>query len=102
MRFSVSAGAENDFLAALDHYYETAGADVAIRFIEAWDDLAALLKEHPFAGSARFEATLRWSGLRSITLTSFPYLAFYTVSDDELRIVGLLHTSRDFAKLIRP
>ncbi len=101
-QFAVSAAAEAAFLETLDFYRDTAGDDVALRFIEAWDALAVLLKEHPLAGSQRFEAILGIQGLRSIPMTNFPYVAFYTVSDDMLRIVGLLHTSRDLPKKLRP
>lgn len=101
-QFAVSAAAEAAFLETLDFYSDTAGDEVALRFVEAWDALAILLKEHPLAGSQRFEAGLGIQGLRSIPVTNFPYIAFYTVSDDMLRIVGLLHTSRDLPKKLRP
>lgn len=101
-QFSVSAAAAADFSEALDHYLETASDDVAIRFADAWDSVAVLLKEHPFAGSHRASSAFGIDGLRSIPLTSFPYVVFYTVTDDRLRIVGLLHSSRDLSKKLRP
>ncbi|OYU20376.1 MAG: hypothetical protein CFE34_00630 [Rhodobacteraceae bacterium PARR1] len=101
-QFSVSSAAESAFLETLDYYTETAGDEIALRFIEAWDAMAILLKEHPLAGSQRFETGLGIQNLRSIPVTNFPYIAFYTVSDDMLRIVGLLHTSQDLPKKLRP
>lgn len=101
-QFRVAAQADTHFNAALDHYLESAGVDVALRFVEAWDHLAALLKEQPFAGSKRVEVTFGIEGLRSIPLARFPYIAFYTVTDDMLRIIALIHSSRDLANNLRP
>ena len=101
-QFRVAAQAEDHFNVALDYYLESAGAAVALRFIEAWDHLAELLKEQPFAGSKRVEVTFGIEGLRSIPLSRFPYIVFYTVNDDMLRIIALIHSSRDLANNLRP
>jgi toxin ParE1/3/4 len=51
--------------------------------------LFRLLVQHPYAGQAT-----DLSGVRRLTVSPYPYLIFYRVTDDEVIVQRVRHTSR--------
>jgi toxin ParE1/3/4 len=51
--------------------------------------LLLLLEQHPYAGQATDVP-----GVRRLTLSPYPYLIFYRVTDSEVIVQRLRHTSR--------
>jgi len=62
-----------------------AAAAVAGTILDAVDTL----KEFPAMGRAG-----RVPGTREFVITGYPYVVVYTVADEELRIITVLHTAR--------
>ncbi|WP_334506953.1 type II toxin-antitoxin system RelE/ParE family toxin [Bradyrhizobium sp. AZCC 1693] len=48
-----------------------------------------MLAQHPYAGQAT-----DLPGVRRLTLTPYPYLIFYRVTDSEVIVQRMRHTSR--------
>lgn len=43
---------------------------------------------------------VRFSGMRRINLDRFPYGVFYTVDDNEIRVLAVLHGSRETRRIL--
>ena len=89
--------ARNDVEAALDHYLRDAGADVALRFIDALEQAYKAVSSRPGAGSPRFAHELDLPGLRCRKIGRFPYLIFYVEQRDHVDVWRVLHARRDIA-----
>jgi toxin ParE1/3/4 len=59
--------------------------------------VALLLSQHPYAGHATSRI-----GIRRINISPYPYLIFYRVTDDEVIIQRLYHTSRNPSRVPGP
>ena len=95
MQIDLRALAAADIEAAVDHYREEAGPQVALDFIDALEAAISHLHHYPNSGSLRFAFELEIPGLRSWSLQQFPYLIFYVPQDDRIDIWRLLHARRD-------
>ncbi len=93
--------AQQELESAIDHYTEEAGAETALRFIEALGQAYALLSSRPEAGSPRYAFELNLPGLRNLSLTRFPYLLFYIERDAQIEIWRVLHAQRDIPGQMR-
>jgi toxin ParE1/3/4 len=87
--------ARRDVEAAVDHYISAAGADVALRFIDALQAAYRSIADHPALGSPRYANELGLSGLRTRILRRYPYLIFYVERDDNIDVWRVLHAHRD-------
>lgn len=90
-----TAQARRDIENAIDYYFEAAGRDVAMRFLEAVNDTYESIADRPASGSPRFSHRLDLPGLRSRKLKRFPYLVFYIERMDHIDLVRVLHQQRD-------
>lgn len=79
----------------VDHYAESAGADVALGFIDALEQALAHVARHPGTGSPRYARRLGIPGLRSWPLKRYPYLVFYFDAPDAVEIWRVLHGAMD-------
>jgi len=84
-----------DIDSAIAHYRETAGPDVAVRFVDEFENAISLLIRYPLTGSLRFAYELEIPELRSWSLKKFPYMIFYVPNDEHLDIWRVLHARRD-------
>lgn len=89
------APADRDIDAAFEHYLITAGPPVAVRFMDALETAYAHIALHPGTGSPRYGHLLNLPGLRSWSLTRFPYLVFYMELPHEIDVLHVLHESMD-------
>ncbi len=87
--------AEQDIEAGIDYYAQAAGAEVGLNFIEALRQAYALIISHPASGSSRYAFELGLPGLRSVSLTRFPYLLFYIDRPTRIEVWRVLHAQRD-------
>jgi plasmid stabilization system protein ParE len=88
MSYSLHPGAESDVADALDFYRERAGAAVAIRFLEEFERVVALLTQQPGFGTP----TTR--GRRNYPFKIFPYSVVYRTLDNDIRILIVRHQHR--------
>jgi toxin ParE1/3/4 len=88
VRLRVTRRAAAQIEKALD-YIEADSPQGANHVRERIQTLFRLLAQHPYAG----QATDR-PGVRRLTLSPYPYLIFYRVTDSEVIIQRMRHTSR--------
>lgn len=84
-----------DVNATVDFYVSEAGAEVALRFVDAVEATVRRVAKSPGLGSLRFAYELSIPGLRATTVGRFPYLMFYVEGADSVDVWRLLHSSRD-------
>lgn len=87
--------ARQDVEAAVDHYADVAGSDVALDFVSALETAFRAIAAKPGTGSPRFAHDLELPGLRTRRIARFPYLIFYLERDDHIDVWRVLHDRRD-------
>ena len=88
MRLRVTRRAATQIAKALE-YIEADSPQGANHVGERIQTLFRLLEQHPYAGQAT-----DLPGVRRLTLSPYPYLIFYRVTDSEVIIQRMRHTSR--------
>ncbi len=94
--------ARRDVDEAVDHYLDEAGAETALRFIDALERAYAHIGRHPASGSTRYGHELDIPGLRSWPVRPFPHLVFYVDRENRVDVWRVLHGSRDMPAWVRP
>ena len=92
---SLRQRAIDDADTAFDYLQAQARPGTAENFVDDLERAFGLLVRHPLTGSLRFAFELDIPNLRTWSLERFPYLMVYVVSDDEIDVWRILHTSRD-------
>lgn len=90
--------ADDDILAAIEHYRIEADLAVARTFVAAIETAFAMIGTAPATGSPRHGDELGIAGLRTRRLGRFPYLVFYVEHDTHIDVWRVLHEKRDFAE----
>jgi plasmid stabilization system protein ParE len=85
MKRSMHAGASQDVASAVDFYTQSAGAQLATRFLNEFDRVARLIIINLGFGTP---TTL---GKRSYPLHGFPYSVVYSARGDTLRFLVVRH-----------
>ena len=88
MRLRVTKRAASQIEKALE-YIEADSPQGANHVRERIQTLFRLLTQHPYAGQAT-----DLPGVRRLALSPYPYLLFYRVTDDEVIVQRMRHTSR--------
>lgn len=88
MRLRVTRRAATQIEKALD-YIEADSPQGANHVRERIKTLFLLLSQHPYAGQAT-----DLPGVRRLTLSPYPYLIFYRVTENEVIVQRMRHTSR--------
>lgn len=91
--YELSADADKDIEDIFDYTAEKFGLDQAVTYVNTFDDVFTDLLNNPELGRRRPEIR---QGLRSIAHES--HTIFYRVLKDRIRIVRILHGSRDLLK----
>ena len=87
--------ANRDVNAAIDHYLNEGGKQVALGFIEALEEAYGHISRNPATGSPRYAHELEIPGLRSWPKSRYPYLVFYIERSDHLDVWRVLHGQKD-------
>ncbi len=87
--------AATDIDGAADYYLGGAGAEVALRFVDAVERAVGQISRSPHSGNLRFSYELEIPGLRVRPVPRFPYLVFYVVGDEVVDVWRILHSRRD-------
>lgn len=87
--------ANRDVDEAVAYYLEEGAASVALDFIDALEQAYTHIGRHPGTGSPRYAHELDLPGLRSWTLSRYPYLVFYVEGPDYIDVWRVLHGRRD-------
>ena len=87
--------ANRDVDDAVAYYLNEAAESVALGFIDALEQAYAHIARHPGTGSPRYAHELNLPGLRTWSLTRYPYLVFYLERPDRIDVWRVLHGQRD-------
>ena len=82
-----------DFQSAYD-WYEAKQPGLGAEFVDDFRHAYHRLRQTPLIYSARF------SNVRRLNLERFPYGIFYVVKSNEIRVLGVLHASRDTERVL--
>jgi toxin ParE1/3/4 len=82
-----------DFQSAFD-WYESRRPGLGLEFAEDFRCAYHRLQQSPLFYSIRF------AGVRRLNLDRFPYGVFYIVKSGEVRVLAVLHASRDTAEML--
>lgn len=91
----LSAATSADVEQAFDHYLYQAGADTALRWLDAVDNALRHLEQQPASGSRRYAEHLDLPGLRFWLTSGFPYALFYLEVESGLMVIRVLHQHAD-------
>ncbi|MGE5665302.1 MAG: type II toxin-antitoxin system RelE/ParE family toxin [Betaproteobacteria bacterium] len=80
---------------AVAHYLAEDAEAAALGFIDALEKAYRHIGRDSATGSPRYAHELNLPGLRSWTLTRYPYLVFYVERSDHIDVWGVLHGQRD-------
>jgi toxin ParE1/3/4 len=81
-------------LAEIARWYDDRRPGLGRAFVEAVDDILAVVAETPLAFVAVERADPRL-GIRQAPMARFPYLIVYLVSKEEVRVIAFAHQRRD-------
>ena len=90
-RIEAEAAVEFDVESAFD-WYQTGAPDLGLEFLEQLRAAYRRILENPLGYQA-----LR-SGLRRALTRQFPYAIYFSIEDDAILILAVLHTARDPAE----
>lgn len=91
--YRLSEEAGKDIEEIFDYTLEAFGIDQAVKYFTDLESTLTSLPLNPEMGKARNEIKI---GLRSFPFVS--HVVFYRILPDHIRIVRVLHASRDIAK----
>lgn len=92
-RYVLSQQADADIEEIFDHTRKEFGLDQAVKYLLEFEELFSMLVKHPNLGRDRPEIK---AGLKSIAKSS--HVVFYRKMPDYIRIVRVLHGSRDIPR----
>lgn len=90
LKCKLSSLADKDLEDIFDYTYSEHGLDQAIEYVSSFDEVFVQLTQYPEIGRPRDEIRKE---LRS--LVHKHHILFYRVLEDHIRIVRILHGSRD-------
>lgn len=93
--YELSPQADQDISKIFDYSVDGFGVKQAVFYLSQFDELFEQLIDNPELGRERPEIRAK---LRSIAQES--HVVFYRILKDRIRIVRVLHGSRDIAKLL--
>lgn len=94
-RIVTTRRADDDIDRAVGYTLREGGPRVASDLIDALEEAMVLVSRYPFAGDSRFAVELGIPELRSLPLRRFHYVVVYVNGADIVRVLRVLHTSRD-------
>ena len=93
--YELSQAADNDLDEIYDYTTKQFGVDQAIKYLSGFEVVFESLCSNPKLGRERIELK---KGLRSISSES--HTIFYRILKDRIRIVRILHGSRDIIRFL--
>ena len=91
--YELSSEADRDISDIFDYTENEFGLDQAVAYVSAFDECFSQLLDNPELGRSRDEIR---GNLRSLNYES--HVVFYRILKDHIRIVRILHGSRDLPK----
>lgn len=99
-RLIVKPEARSDIEESFAYYYDNAGVEVALRFVDAVDRSVRSILAMPARGAPRPWLSPTLSGFRSWPIDGFEnHHAYYYVTTKTVEVVRVLHGARDVEAL---
>lgn len=95
--YELSQEADYDLENIFDYTADRFGVDQAVLYVSGFEDVFNHLSNNPKSGRLRNDIR---KGLRSFVKES--HVIFFRVLEDKIRIVRVLHASRDVIKFLPP
>ena len=96
LEYSIARAALVDMSNIEEYYLGAAGEQVARRMLGQIYARFQLIAEHPYIGVSRPEYG---EGIRTYRPPNLPYIIFYTISGDAVRITRVVHGRRNLGRL---
>lgn len=93
--YELSLEADNDLQEIYDYTEDKFGSSQAVKYLTDLDEMFNTLCTQPNTGRLRNEIR---EGLRSFSYVS--HIVFYRIIENRIRIVRVLHASRDIPKFL--
>jgi plasmid stabilization system protein ParE len=87
-RLIIKPQAEEDIKQAV-FWYQMEKEGLGSDFLAALSDQLQLIEQHPY------QYALRYKDLRAALLNKFPYLIYYRIIEQTIRVLAVLHTKRN-------
>ncbi len=87
--------AEDDLDRGVDYYVMAASTDVAVDFLNDFENAVAYISQFPATGSPKYGYEPSLAGIRFWPLKKFPYLIFYIETEDQIDVWRVMHGSMD-------
>jgi plasmid stabilization system protein ParE len=87
-RLIIKPQAEEDIKQAV-FWYQMEKEGLGSDFLAALSDQLQLIEQHPY------QYALRYKDLRAALLSKFPYLIYYRIIEQTIRVLAVLHTKRN-------
>ncbi|HNE18171.1 MAG TPA: type II toxin-antitoxin system RelE/ParE family toxin [Turneriella sp.] len=88
LKVEVSASCEIDLEQAYQ-WYESHRAQLGLEFLNDFDERLNLIAVNPYIGAEVYRQT------RKFVMTRFPYIIYYLLTDDHVKVVACLHGGLD-------
>ena len=94
--------ADKDIIDAIDIYNDALAYQASTRFfLDAIEKALRFILAFPKAGSNRLGEMVGLKQFETWPLTKFPFLVVYSVDNQEIDFVRLIHQKRDFSEPLR-
>ncbi len=98
-----TAQAVRDFIEAADWVAQVRSLDASETFMDVVKDTYDLIASMPYIGVARDYNNPQLTGMRMLPVPRYPkYLLFYTLTDEQVTILRVLHSSRNIQEIFTP
>ena len=85
----------------IEYYLFEAHEKTALGFVDALENGIKHIGRHPKTGSTLYAHELNWPGLKSWSLTRYPYFIFYIEQTEFIDVIRVLHDQRDIPQWMR-
>ena len=98
-----TADAVRDVIEAADWVAQVRNLDASETFMDAVKDTYELIAAMPYIGVARDYSNPQFAGMRMLPVPRYPkYLIFYTLTDEQVTILRVLHSARNIQVIFTP
>ncbi|MBX3294463.1 MAG: type II toxin-antitoxin system RelE/ParE family toxin [Acidobacteria bacterium] len=84
----------------MSSYFFDLQEDLAQRFLDSCDETFKLIASHPQLGAPNKFSVQKLSSVRMVRVRGFEkYLIFYIPTDNEIRILHVFHSAKDYNRV---
>ena len=96
----ISDQAELDINLALEYLLKVSDKATSKKFLLEVKSVLEIISKNPNIGSSRFSYLISNKNIRHFIINNYKYFLFYNIEKNNIRIIRLLHTSRDIKSVL--